>query len=290
MIPPYAGGPVEERPFALGFARLAEELGFESIWVVDHVVLPVDYRSTYPYDPGGRMPYGADTPQPDPLIWLAAASAVTERLRLATGVLELPLRNPVVLAKELATLDRLAGGRLLLGVGLGWMREEAEAVGVAFEGRGRRAEEALRAMQCLWREEVASFHGSSVRFHRVRCEPRPLQPGGIPVVVGGHSEAAARRAGRLGDGLYPLVPPGRIPALRRAMEEEAGRAGRAGHPFEITTVGAADPGAAEALAAAGVDRMLVPTAASDLEAARRELEAVADRLADHLTPSREGAP
>ncbi|RMF80676.1 MAG: TIGR03619 family F420-dependent LLM class oxidoreductase, partial [Nitrospirae bacterium] len=217
LIPPYAAGPVEERAFALGFARLAEELGFESVWVVEHVVLPEAYRSTYPYDPSGRMPYGAATPQPDPLVWLAAASAATERLRLATGILELPLRNPVVLAKELATLDRLAEGRLILGVGLGWMREEAEAVGVPFEGRALRAEESLRAMQCLWRDEVASFEGRTVRFHRVRCEPRPFRPGGIPVVVGGHTEAAARRAGRLGNGLYPLVPPERIPELRRVM-------------------------------------------------------------------------
>lgn len=282
LIPPYAVGPVEERDFALGFARLAEELGFESVFAVEHVVLPVEYRSTYPYDPGGRMPYDARTPQPDPLIWLAAASAVTDRLRLATGVLELPLRNPVVLAKELATLDRLAGGRLLLGVGLGWMREEAEAVGVSFDDRARRADEALRAMRCLWREPVASFEGTFVRFREVRCEPRPLRPEGIPVIVGGHSEAAARRAGRHGDGLYPLVPPDRIPALRAIMEEEARRAGRSGHRFEITTVGAADPAAAEALAGVGVDRMLVPTTAPDLGAARRELESIADRLEEYL--------
>ncbi len=112
IIPPYGLAPIEDPGFAAGFARAVERAGFESIWVVEHVVMAVEYNSVYPYDPSGRTPFDAHTVQPDPLIWLSNVAAVTERIRLATGVLILPQRNPLVLAKELATLDRLSGGRL----------------------------------------------------------------------------------------------------------------------------------------------------------------------------------
>ncbi|TFH26614.1 MAG: LLM class flavin-dependent oxidoreductase, partial [Myxococcales bacterium] len=114
-------GPVEDGGFAAAFAKLVEDLGFESLWVVEHVVMRVEYASVYPYDPSGRSPFTADVAQPDPLIWLAYVAAATEKIRLATGVLILPQRNPLILAKECATLDRLSGGRLSLGIGVGWV-------------------------------------------------------------------------------------------------------------------------------------------------------------------------
>lgn len=264
---PYMMAPVEDGTYAADFARLAETRGFESLWVVDHVVMCPDYESRYPYDPSGRSPFHEDVVQPDPLQWLGHVGAVTERIRLATGILILPLRNPVVLAKTLATLDRLTGGRLLLGVGVGWVKEEAKAVGTNFADRGRRTDEAIEAMRVLWREDRSSYAGDSVSFQNVVCRPKPAQPGGVPIHVGGHSQAAARRAGRLGDGFYPLGIVGdELAALRSTMEAAAREAGRDPTRIEITCVGDLQPETARAYAALGVTRMLISPSTGDLEA------------------------
>ena len=248
---------------AIRLARAAEAAGFESIWTVDHVVVPGGYRSKYPYDPSGRLPSGEGTVFPDPLIWLAYVAARTSTLRLGTGILIVPQRNPVVLAKELATLDSLSGGRMILGAGIGWLEEEFQALGVPFAGRGQRMDEAIGAMRALWSEERASFTGTTATF--TDCFLRPQPPGGtIPVHVGGHSEAAARRAGRIGDGFFPLgvgveeLPP--LIDLTRASAEEAGRDPAA---VEITmqcnAMGGEEAVAAvKALQQAGVHRVLVP--------------------------------
>ena len=189
---------------AARLARLAEAAGFDSIFAVDHVALPDAYESTYPYAQGGRLPGSQFTDMPDPLIWMAFAAAATTRLRLMSGVIILPLRNPLVLAKQVATLDHMSGGRIELGIGVGWLREEFAALGVPFEERGRRADEYVAAMRALWREDGASFAGRYVAFAGVSCNPKPPARA-VPIIVGGHSEAAARRAGRLGDGFFPSI-------------------------------------------------------------------------------------
>ena len=189
---------------AARLARLAEAAGFDSVFAVDHVALPESYESTYPYAPGGRLPGGQFAAMPDPLIWMAFAAAATTRLRLMTGVIILPLRNPLVLAKQVATLDQMSGGRIELGIGVGWLREEFEALGIPFAERGRRADEHVAAMRALWREDGASFAGRFVAFDRVTCSPKPVARA-VPIIVGGHSEAAARRAGRIGDGFFPSI-------------------------------------------------------------------------------------
>ena len=266
LIPPYGLAPVEDGSFARAFARLAEELGFESLWPVEHVVEPVEYRSRYPYGPSGRMPVEG-LALPDPLAWLAFVAGATSRIRLAPGMLILPQRNPVVLAKELASLDRLSGGRLSLGVGLGWLREEADAVGTGFDDRAERAEEAIAAMRALWREDVASFAGKHVAFSRVRCSPKPLAAAGVPIVIGGHSRAAARRAGRIGDGFFPLgVTLDRLVELRAELAVSARAAGRDPEQIEITCLGPVDPDAARGYEAEGVTRMVVFAPSGDLDA------------------------
>jgi probable F420-dependent oxidoreductase len=271
IIPPYGLAPVEDGDFARAFARLAEELGFESLWPVEHVVEPVDYRSLYPYDPSGRMPVEG-LALPDPLAWLGFVAGATSRIRLAPGILILPQRNPVVLAKELASLDRLSGGRMMLGVGLGWLREEADAVGTSFDDRAERAEEAIAAMRALWRTDVASFAGKHFAFTRVRSSPKPLQPRGVPIVIGGHSNAAARRAGRIGDGFFPLgVTLDRLAELRAELERSARTAARQPELIEITCLGPADPDAARGYAAEGVARMVVFAPSGDLDELRRVL-------------------
>ncbi|RMF24128.1 MAG: LLM class F420-dependent oxidoreductase [Deltaproteobacteria bacterium] len=283
IIPPYGLAPVEEPEFAVAFAQLAEECGFESLWVVEHVVMAVEYRSVYPYDPSGRSPFHARVAQPDPLIWLSHVAAATSRIRLATGVLNLPQRNPLILAKELASLDRLSRGRVELGIGIGWVREEAEAVGSDFSTRGRRADEYIEAMRALWRQDVATFEGEFVRFSGVVCEPRPVQDGGVPIVVGGHSPAAARRAGRLGNGFYPLgVGDDRLARLREVMESEARACGRNPEEIALTLLGTADAASAHRCRRLGAERMVIGAPASDLEGLREALARFRDEVIERF--------
>ena len=150
-------GPMAEPAAAAAFASTAESAGFESIWTVEHVVVPTEYSSPYPYSPTGKMPGSVDSPIPDPLIWLAYVAAATTQIKLATGILILPQRNPLVLAKETATLDQLSGGRLLLGVGVGWLREEFDAIGVPFGERGSRTDDAVAALRALWTQDAATL-------------------------------------------------------------------------------------------------------------------------------------
>jgi probable F420-dependent oxidoreductase len=185
-------------------ARLAEAAGFDSVFAVEHVVWPENYESIYPYGSTGRLPGNPSTKLPDPLIWLTWVAAATTRLRFMTAVMILPQRNPLVLAKEVATLDYLSGGRFELGIGVGWLKEEFEALGIPFERRGKRADEYVAAMRALWASDAASFAGEFVKFDKVSSNPKPVAKS-VPIIVGGHSEAAARRAGRLGDGFFPSI-------------------------------------------------------------------------------------
>lgn len=248
---------------ARDLAQATEEAGFESIWTVEHVIWPHDYDSEYPYHSSGKMPGKPSIPIPDPLVWLTWVAANTTRIRLATGVMILPQRNPLILAKQLATLDHLSGGRVELGVGVGWLEEEFNALGVDFTDRGARANEAIEAMRALWRDDSASYRGESVRFSDVAMNPKPVD-GSIPIVVGGESRAAARRAARLGDGYYP--GPDSLDKLQSAIDllrEECERAGRDPGEIEITTRFPGrfmeDPDAAvSALGSLGVGRVIVP--------------------------------
>ena len=257
-------GPCSDPGRAVEFARAAEAAGFESIWPVEHVVVPAGYQSTYPYDPSGRMQGPEDSAIPDPLIWLAFLASATTTLKLATGVLILPQRNPVVLAKELATLDHLSGGRTLLGIGSGWLEEEFDAIGVPFAERGRRTDDAVAAMRSLWRDDQASHVSAFTEFHNCILRPRPVA-GTIPVHVGGHTEVAARRAGRLGDGFFPAKGSHeRLAELFTLARDTATAAGRDPDAIEISTGGngAFGPGALEEVAALrdlGVDRVMLPS-------------------------------
>jgi probable F420-dependent oxidoreductase len=250
---------------AAHLAQAAEAAGFESIWTVDHVVVPGGYQSRYPYNPTGRIPSGEDTPFPDPLIWLAYVAHATTTLRLGTAILIVPQRNPLILAKELATLDHLSGGRVILGAGVGWLKEEFEALGVPFQGRGHRSEEAIAAMRALWSQERASYDGSTISFRDCYLRPQPVN-GTIPVHVGGHSDAAARRAGRIGDGYFPFgVARESVPPLFEVMRWSAEEAGRDPSGIEITfdthvTTGAEALEEVKNLRALGADRVIIPAA------------------------------
>jgi probable F420-dependent oxidoreductase len=272
-------GPAAQPGHAAALARLAEANGFESLWTVEHTVVPRDYASEYPYSRDGKMPGGEDVDIPDPLIWLAHVSAVTERIKLATGILILPQRNPVTLAKEVATLDRLSGGRVILGIGVGWLAEEFAALGVPFEDRGRRTDDYVAALRALWSGDDATHRGEFAAFERVVSKPAPAQAGGPPIVVGGHSEAAARRAGRLGDGFFPGAR-GReeLSRLLDVMRKAATEAGRDPDSIEITAGGRPDLETVKAWADMGVSRFAIPPLGFDESTLADQLPRFADEV------------
>ncbi|MGV0645941.1 LLM class F420-dependent oxidoreductase [Mycolicibacterium sp. XJ879] len=283
VVAPVAAGVTADPAYMAAFAAHLEACGFESVVVVEHTVLMTQYSSVYPYDPSGRVELPADCVVPDPLELLTFLSAHTQRLGLATGVLVLPNHHPVVLAKRVATLDALSGGRVRLCVGVGWLKEEIEACGTDFASRGRRADEQLEVMRLLWedRADGVSFHGEFFDFDHAMCYPKPVAA--IPITIGGHSAAAARRAGRLGDGFQPLGVSGadldKLVAIMRASAQQHGRDPGA---FELSlghSVTRIDRDRADKLAALGADRVvLAMPAITDIDEARDVLSACAQRL------------
>ena len=234
----------------------AEEAGFDSAWTVEHTVIPELHASQYPYSNDGRMAGDRyDLPLPDPLIWMAYVAAHTTRIKLGTGILILPQHNPVVVAKQIATLDLMSGGRILLGIGVGWMREEFDVIGASFDDRAARTDEYVAVMRTLWSQQKASFSGDFFHFENVYCLPQPPE-GDVPVIVGGHSRAAARRAGRIGDGFFPAreLPEDLISLARETAESND----RDPDELEITVSYPASDDGLGALAALDVDRVLVP--------------------------------
>jgi probable F420-dependent oxidoreductase len=215
-------------------AEAAESLGYDSIWVTDHVVLPVETAERYPYDPAGRWDLEAAQHYLEALTAMSYLAGLTQRVTIGSSVLVLPQRNPVLTAKAVATLDVLSGGRALLAVGAGWMREEFEALGVSsFERRGAVTDEYIRILRALWTEDRPSFRGQFHSFEALRFFPKPLQRPHPPVWIGGHTKAALRRAALLGDGWHPIglrppaeLHPGEYGAAAdeiRARGREAGR-------------------------------------------------------------------
>ena len=226
-------GPLATRANLLAFAREMERLGYDSLWASDHVIVPYTIASRYPYSPTGQFPLPPDATFLDPLTALSLVAGVTERARLGTTVLVLPHRHPVLAAKMLATLDHLSRGRVILGAGVGWMREEIEILGAPFDERGAWSDEAIRIMRACWREERTSFRGRFFSFEAIGCFPKPTR-GDIPIWMGGHAKPALRRIVALADGWHAAFP--------TAHEMEAGIAllkqecADQGRPLEDLTI------------------------------------------------------
>ncbi|MGV0789277.1 LLM class F420-dependent oxidoreductase [Mycolicibacterium sp. XJ2] len=283
VVAPVAAGVTADPAFMAAFATHLEACGFESLVVVEHTVLMSEYTSVYPYDESGRVELPADCGVPDPLDLLAFLAGHTRRLGLATGVLVLPNHHPVVLAKRVATVDVLSGGRLRLCVGTGWLKEEIEACGADFGSRGRRADEQLAVLRLLWedRPDGADFHGEFFDFDNAMCYPKPVSH--IPIHIGGHSRPAARRAGRFGDGFQPLgVGGAELAGLVSLMREEAERCGRDPDALELSLghlVTKIDSERAAKLEALGADRLILAMPPiADIDEARDALSACAQRL------------
>lgn len=262
-------------------AQRAEEIGLESVWTFEHAIVPVDYDSKYPYSKSGKMPATPETAFVDPLIALAFAAGATTKLKLGTGIHILPQHNPLAVAKQVASLDFLSGGRLLYGVGVGWLKEEFEAMGTPFERRGARFDDYLAALKKVWSEDVVEHDGEFVKWSGFKSYPLPAQRPHPPLIIGGTTKAAIRRVARLADGYFP---PNKnfeqlselLSQLRAACDD----LGRDASELEITAMcnlrGEKDQlGRYEEL---GVSRLLVPLASLNTFDPVEAMDVLADLL------------
>ena len=240
-------------------ARTAERVGFDTLWTGEHIVFFDEIRSEYPYARSSTAPpVPGDTSILNPFVALAYAAAVTSRIRLATGVCLVPEYNPLLLAKLAASLDFLSGGRFLFGTGIGWLEEEFQALGIPWERRAARARESVEAMRRLWEDETSHYAGEFVSFSRARSYPKPPRSGKIPIIVGGQSEAALKRAADWGDGWcgFNLTPEESQAKIER-LDELLSARGRSRRGFEIfvAPVTTAGPDAMGAYREVGVDEL-----------------------------------
>jgi probable F420-dependent oxidoreductase len=267
VLPPYRSGVVADPTWMTEFANLVERIGFESLYLVEHVGVAADYAQAYPYSESGRMPLPVDCPIPDPLELTAFLAARTDRLRFGTGVLVAPHHHPLMLAKRLSTLSVLSGGRISAGFGVGWMREEVEATGSDYSRRGAQTTEMLRVLRACLDDDPAGARGEFYNFGPMHVWPRPVEP--IPLHVGGHSAAAARRAGSVADGFHPLgLDPETLKDRWEIVRRSAEEAGRDPDALELSVTLGVDgvtPEAVSRYAELGVHRIVVSTAATSFE-------------------------
>lgn len=282
-------GPFSTPDIMAHVARTAERCGFESLWAPDHSAVPDPHQSKCPYTRDGEIPGGPDAPLVEPITALSFLAGQTSKIKLGTGIMILPQRHPFYVAKEVATLDVVSKGRAMLGIGSGWCWEEFEALGLNFHQRGKRTDEALGALHALWREDPSTYKGTHFNFERIRSFPKPVQKGGVPILVGGHSRAAARRAARFGDGFYPLTPIAgtdlatvdfikEIEQMIGMLKEECAKVGRKFEEVEITTSVAPQLDMVKRVQDLGVARVFTIATSFDPEGITRSLEQLANDL------------
>ncbi len=270
-------GPFAEPEMFAHLVTTADACGIESIWTVEHVLVPRGYKSEYPYAEGGKMPGPENSPIPDPFVALSFAAAITKKIRLATGVLILPQRHPAYVAKEVASIDVLSNGRVTLGIGVGWLEEEFQSLGIGFSDRASRTRESVEAMRSLWSPGPSTFQGKHFRWNDVESNPKPVQGANVPIVVGGHSDISARRAARYGNGYFPGRGNGaRMRELLGIMRDECAKTGRKPEEIEITG-GMMQPDADQIARheEMGFSRMLMPPPGWDRDGISRGFEAFA---------------
>ena len=263
-------------------AKRAEELGFESFWVPEHPIIPLETTSPFSGTPDGSLPeiYNRFV---DPFVALARAAAVTNTIKLGTGVCLVPERNPLILAKEVATLDHFSGGRFIFGIGAGWLREETEIMGGDFDHRWAQTREAVQVMKELWTKDQAEYHGKYYDFPPVRCYPKPAQTPHPPIFLGGYASNVFKRVVAWGDGWMPIRLP--VEDIKRGcatLKEMALEAGRDPDSIEVIAFGhdgqVMDRGQLAELEEAGVKGVTIWLPDSEGEGALVEMEKIALRI------------
>jgi probable F420-dependent oxidoreductase len=244
-----------------GLAQLAEGAGWESVWTFEHVIIPMEYQSKYPYSADGRMAAAPDMVLIDPLIALSAIAAATKTIRLGTGVNILSQTNPLYMAKQAASLDMLSDGRFMLGVGIGWLREEFDALGVPFERRGARFDDYVVAMKKVWSGEVVEHDSDFLNWHGFKSYPVPAQKPHLPIIMGGNKGKIYQRIARHGDGWFaPTADPAELRTALADIAAACADADRDPTEIEITCMwpGQGGKDAVARLAEVGVHRLVVP--------------------------------
>jgi probable F420-dependent oxidoreductase len=246
----------------VGVARKAEDVGVESVWTFEHVVVPLDYSSKYPYSPNGKMGTQPETNFVDPLIALAAIASATTKLRLATGVNILSQANPLFLAKQSASLDFVSNGRFMLGVGIGWLKEEFEALGTPFERRGARFDDYIEAMKKVWSEDVVEHQSDFINWSGFKSYPLPVQKPHLPVIIGGTKGKAFERTAKHGDGWFaPTATPDQLAPMLEELGKACDAVDRDPKSVEISAMWVDVGGGLDVLRRyedLGVSRLIVP--------------------------------
>ena len=258
LIPVNIG--VESLEQMVGLAQLAEASGVESVWTFEHVIVPMDYQSKYPYNPSGKMGADPATNFVDPLVALSAIAAATETIRLGTGVNILSQVNPLYMAKQAASLDFVSNGRFMLGVGIGWLQEEFAALGVPFERRGARFDDYVVAMKKIWAGDVVEHESDFINWSGFKSYPLPVQQP-LPVIMGGAKGKIYERIARHGDGWFaPIGDPAELAAALAELKTQCDAVERDFSEVEITCMWPGQGGveAVQALAEAGASRLVVP--------------------------------
>jgi probable F420-dependent oxidoreductase len=266
--------------YITAYAQAAEEHGFSSLWVGEHVVFFDEYESSYPYSDDGKVGLPADSGLLDEFATLTHVAAVTEKIRIGTAICLVPQRNPVYTAKEVSTVDWLSKGRVDFGIGIGWLREEFEALNTPFEQRAARTRDYIEVMRSLWRDDVSSFKGEYYTLPSCRMFPKPVQDGGPPIYFGGESEPALRRVAEIGDGWHGFNHlPESAAAAVKTLEPMLKKAGRSLSDIDITVCPYMQPVQPSHLSGyrdAGVDQLVLTGFAGDPAQAREVIAQLAD--------------
>ena len=266
-----------EPAFIKDAVQMAEAKGVHGIWVPEHVLFFPDYASTYPYSSSGRMP-GDPEGLLDPFTALTFIAAHTQRVRLGTGICLVPQRQPVYTAKMVSDLDYLSGGRVDFGVGIGWLKEEFQNLGMDFQGRGSRTEEYLLAMKALWSEGISEFKGQTVNLEPCHFNPKPVQRPHPPIIFGGESDAAMRRVARLGDGWYGYdLTPEDLGRRLNSLDAALASTGRDRSQIQVVVGPNRHPVTEQTLyqyASMGADQVVAPMFAGNLAKLEQRLDAL----------------
>lgn len=262
-------------------ARLAEDLGYHSIFVADHLIVPRGLESKYPYTGDGHFPYAPDQDWLDPMVALGYLAGQTQSIRLGTSVTVLPMRHPIVTAKQIVSADHLSGGRVIFGAGVGWMREEFELLGETFRNRGRRMDEYLQLLKVLWTEENPQFEGDFFNVSNCGFAPKSSQHPHVPIWIGGESQAALSRAARLGNGWHSAgTSLAELPDKVQVLRQGLAAAGRSADHFTISAfpTDRFTVDLIEQFAGHGVSHMLVPVFSFDPDKVKFRLEQIAKEV------------